>query len=315
MDLTFPGEIISDESKGFMPGLGTYSVNGKIVASNLGYIKTIDKLINVVSENIPYKPDQGDIIVGRITSVEKGFWKANVNNKREGVLNIVNINLPKGEQRKRNYEDTLQMKNYFEENTLFSGEVLSLNSDGGMSLQTRNLKYGKLKNGMMIKVNPNLIMKMKSHFIDLFNNIKIILGKNGFVYVYYSTLKLGAEYFTDDENTVGIFSKEEKPTTEAMMVIVLVKNILSGLNRQEAQIDYATIMKFFEIYGSIKGFILSKKENTQSNDNSNNILKVVGNLETTYDLNHDKLKSSLYIKEDEEKQVIEKINSLNNNEK
>lgn len=154
-----PGESIIDDSQGFMAGQGTYICDNKIISSTFGYVNTIDKLINVVSSKLYYKPDQGDVFVGRITSIEKGLWKVNVNSKREGVLNIVNINLPKGEQRKRNQDDTLNMKNFFKENDLLSGEILSYNHDGAIHLQTRNMKYGRLKNGMLIKVNANLVKK------------------------------------------------------------------------------------------------------------------------------------------------------------
>jgi exosome complex component RRP4 len=38
----------------------------------------------------------------------------------------------------------MQMRNYFEENDLLSGEVQQVHQDGGVNIQTRNLKYGKV---------------------------------------------------------------------------------------------------------------------------------------------------------------------------
>jgi len=39
----------------------------------------------------------------------------------------------------------MQMRLFFEENDLLSGEVQQIHSDGGVNIQTRNLKYGKVK--------------------------------------------------------------------------------------------------------------------------------------------------------------------------
>lgn len=39
---------------------------------------------------------------------------------------------------------------------------------------------------------------MKHHFIDLIENIKVIIGMNGNIWVYFSTVKIESEYFTED---------------------------------------------------------------------------------------------------------------------
>jgi len=50
----------------------------------------------------------------------------------------------------------MQMRLFFEENDLLSGEIQQIHSDGGVNIQTRNLKYGKvyriyLYNTLLIK--------------------------------------------------------------------------------------------------------------------------------------------------------------------
>ena len=112
------------------------------------------------------------------------------------------------------------MRLFFEENDLVSGEIQQIHSDGGVNIQTRNLKYGKvkkfyfnkkiqLKNGIIIKVDHNLIKRMKLHFFDVLSDIKAIIGMNGYIWIYYSTLKLDSEYFTDDQTQLNQFNKHE----------------------------------------------------------------------------------------------------------
>lgn len=61
-----------------------------------------------------------------------------------------------------------------------------------MSLHTRSLKYGKLRNGMLLTFPPRLIRRLKSHFVHLPPpcgpaGVDVILGMNGFVWVSLGT--------------------------------------------------------------------------------------------------------------------------------
>ncbi len=139
-----PGEEVARENKGFMAGWGTYIDNGIIVSSVAGVVNTINKLITVVPKKSPYKPEVGDVIIGRVLTVDKKSWRVDVNSQRDANLNLTAINLPKGEQRRRSEDDVMQMRSFFEENDLLSGEVQQVHHDGGINIQTRNLKYGKV---------------------------------------------------------------------------------------------------------------------------------------------------------------------------
>ena len=289
--LVYPGEIIAEESNGFMPGRGTYSKNGNIYSSCLGLILTIDKLINVNTINKNNILDQGDVIIGKVVTVENGSWRVNINAKRFGVLNIVNVNLPSGEHRKRLEEDFLNMKTFFNEGSVLSGEVLTHNSDGHISLQTRNLKYGKMSNGLLVKVNSKSVIKMKSHFFNLCNNINCIVGMNGFIFIYYA-VKVESSYgnFIDDKNVT--------PTLEALYLIVLFKNIILELVENSMVINTKNILLFFKYYGTIGSFILSLKHQSII-ENPNNFKFYTLCLET--------LKNSLIISKSISKRIVNKL--------
>ena len=93
------------------------------------------------------------MIIGRVISVNKKSWDVDICAQRYGTLNLTAINLPRGEQRIRNEEDQMQMRRYFKENDLLSGEIQQTNANNGViHIQTRNLKYGKLKNGILLKL-------------------------------------------------------------------------------------------------------------------------------------------------------------------
>lgn len=75
------------------------------------------------------------------------------------------------------------MRRYLQEGDLICAEVQNVFADGALSLHTRVLKYGKLSQGIMLKVPPSLIKRKKTHFHNLSNGASLILGNNGYVWI------------------------------------------------------------------------------------------------------------------------------------
>lgn len=75
------------------------------------------------------------------------------------------------------------MRTFFEEGDLLVAEVQSLFSDGSISLHTRSLRYGKLRNGQLVGVPRGLVRRLKSHFFSLPCGVDLILGLNGYIWV------------------------------------------------------------------------------------------------------------------------------------
>lgn len=75
------------------------------------------------------------------------------------------------------------MRTFFQEGDLLVAEVQSILGEGTMSLHTRSLKYGKLRNGRLVIVPPTLVVRLKSHFHSLTYGVEMIVGLNGFVWM------------------------------------------------------------------------------------------------------------------------------------
>ncbi len=70
--------------------------------------------------------------------------------------------------------------------------------DGAMSLHTRSLKYGKLRNGQLVVIPPRLVRRLKSHFVHIPkpcgpSGVDVIVGMNGFVWVSLGTSETARE--------------------------------------------------------------------------------------------------------------------------
>jgi exosome complex component RRP4 len=67
-----------------------------------------------------------------------------INSRQDGVLQLSAINLPGGIQRRKSESDERQMRTFLKEGDVIVAEVQAFFQDGGMSLHTRSMKYGKV---------------------------------------------------------------------------------------------------------------------------------------------------------------------------
>ena len=140
------------------------------------------------------------------------------------------------------------MRTHFKENDLLSGEIQQININGTINIQTRNLKYGKLKNGILLKVNHMLVKKTKHQFINLVDDIKAILGLNGLIWIYFSTVEVEDEYFNDDKTKIDSLNKDEKPDYNSSILIVLFRNIIKSLDEFGILIIRENILKYYNLF-------------------------------------------------------------------
>ncbi|KAJ9475053.1 Exosome complex component RRP4 [Pseudozyma hubeiensis] len=174
----------------FMKGHGTFlsSNTDEILSSMCGTVERVNKLISVRPARSRYAAEVGDLVIGRITEVGPKRWKVDINAKTDSALQLSSINLPGGVQRRKVESDELQMRNFFQENDLLVAEVQMMFQDNSSALHTRSLRYGKLKNGVLVTASPNLIQRLKSHFIHLKDDqlsldVDLIIGLNGYIWI------------------------------------------------------------------------------------------------------------------------------------
>ncbi|KAH0602315.1 uncharacterized protein H6S33_011228 [Morchella sextelata] len=238
MPIVTPGEVVTSDPQ-WMRGHGTYlaeteegEMGTSIVATVAGSVTKTNKLLSVKPLRARYTPDIGDLVVGRIMEVQSKRWKVDINSTQTAHLLLSSINLPGGILRKRTSTDELQIRTFFSEGDLLVAEVQSLFQDGAASLHTRSLKYGKLRNGHFIKVDPKGIQRSKSHILTLTTangggEVDVILGING--YVWISKRVTGADGKKDGKE-VSITRLEEE-ASEA--IYSSVNEFISPATRRE----------------------------------------------------------------------------------
>ncbi|XP_048006089.1 exosome complex component RRP4 [Leguminivora glycinivorella] len=248
-----PGEVITG-MQDFMRGHGTSSVDDNLVASVAGVMQKVNKLICIQPIRSRYVGEIGDVVVGRVVEVQQKRWKVETNARLDSILQLSAVNLPGGELRRRSAEDEQMMRKHLQEGDLISAEVQNVFHDGSLSLHTRSLKYGKLPQGMLVKVFPSLIKRRKNHFHNLPCGISMIIGNNGYIWLSPQRQDIMAE-----ENKEEIQNYETQPVSLAdREAMARVKNCIAALVASQVMLDDTSINFAYEEslkYDAVKDFL------------------------------------------------------------
>ncbi|OLL25367.1 Exosome complex component rrp4 [Neolecta irregularis DAH-3] len=245
-----PGELITDDPQ-FMKGHGTYTGIDKAFASVVGTITRTNKLITVKPVKSRYTPEIGDLVVGRISEVSQKRWKVDVGARQDAILQLSAINLPGGILRRKSESDELQMRNFFAEGDLLVAEVQAYFHDGSVSIHTRSLKYGKLRNGYFLQVPPIYIVRSKSHIYNMPGGVDVILGVNGYVYVMkHLALPTGTGISVtrlEEEASEAIYSNVNEDIPEITRSnIARIANCIKALAKMQIPITETMIISAYE---------------------------------------------------------------------
>lgn len=131
------------------------------------------------------------------------------------------------------------MRRYLQEGDLICAEVQSTYADGSLSLHTRVLKYGKLSQGIMLKVPPSLIKRKKTHFHHLPNGATLILGNNGYVFI-------GANSQNTDRSEGGFTQDLTKVDTEDREICGRLRNCILILAKSNIQLTDTSVTYAYE---------------------------------------------------------------------
>ncbi|KAN0064358.1 Exosome complex component rrp4 [Thecaphora frezii] len=192
LPIAVPGEPLASSTL-FMRGHGTsLTATGQITSTVAGTLVLTNKLLSIPPVRTRYLPEIGDLVVGQVTSLSPKRWKVDIHSRSDASLQLSSINLPGGVQRRKLESDELQMRTFFKENDWVVAEVQSVFNDGTVGLHTRSLRYGKLRNGTVKKVEAGRVRRLKSHFgtVSLpilgregMVKLDVILGLNGYVWI------------------------------------------------------------------------------------------------------------------------------------
>ncbi|KAL9255268.1 Exosome complex component RRP4-like protein [Drosera capensis] len=245
---------------GVLKGHGTSELDGEVVATLCGVVERVNKLVYVRALRARYKPETGDIIVGRIVEVSQKRWRIDINANQDAVLMLSSMNMPDKIQRRRTAVDELNMRIIFEENDFMCAEIRNLQHDGTLQLQARSEKYGKLDRGQLLKVPCYLVKRRKQHFHQLDQYVvTLVLGCNGYIWVGELIPEKDAVMEdlpnnTDQASTNttgGVEKAQAGSATETRKNICRIANAVRVLSTLSFNITMEVIMEVFNLSVSL----------------------------------------------------------------
>uniref|UniRef100_A0A060TDX4 ARAD1D03410p n=1 Tax=Blastobotrys adeninivorans TaxID=409370 RepID=A0A060TDX4_BLAAD len=246
--LVTPGEMVTDDTT-WMRGHGTFAVEDRTYSSVAGTISRVNKLLSVEPLRGRYVPVIGDHVVGRIAEVGNKRWKVDIGASQHAALLLGSVNLPGGVLRRKSESDELQMRSLLKEGDLLNAEVQGLFADGGASLHTRSLRYGKLRNGYFVQVPSSLVVRLRTHVHRLPGNVDMILGVNGYIWLSKSGKEAENVSITRLEEEAGaeIYSDVNEDISHATREnIARYANCIRALANSEIGINETRLVAAYE---------------------------------------------------------------------
>lgn len=260
-----PGEHITSDPQ-WMRGHGTYvpQDSSTIISTVAGHLHKTNKLLSVQPLRARYQPEIGDLVVGRIVSVQTKKWSVDIAAPMLASLPLSSINLPGGILRRRTAVDELNIRSFFSEGDLLVAEVQSLHQDNTASLHTRSLKYGKLRNGLFTSLSGagggilsrrGGVVRSRRQVFTLntaAGEIDVVLGVNGYIFISKHTKttadskEVGINRL-DESVTETLYSSQNDDMEPAIMrEITRVSTLIKGLVACGTKVDEDMIVKVYE---------------------------------------------------------------------
>jgi exosome complex component RRP4 len=261
-----PGQILATMSPQdgpesfFLRGHGTYvdqvALDSRgtlecLRASLVGRVQRVNQLITVVplAALHSYEAHVGDLVVGRITGVTPSRWTVELQEGNEADLPLSGVHLPGGVQRIRTAQDSREMRSFFQEGDLIAAEVHK--AMGRLVLHTRSTKYGKLENGICIKVPALLVPRRPQHVTTLVNGqFQVVWGCNGMIWmqrnVEAETSNFAGPDLVEHLEDMGRKHAETPLTVQERLNLVRLRNAMECLQQVYAPLTQESTEQVYQ---------------------------------------------------------------------
>ncbi len=184
-DIVVPGEVLTEDTKDFLPGRGTIfnKDRTKIISLNIGLKQIKRNYINVIPLRGFYTPRPGDKIIALVTDKNPVKYRCDINAKDEGILkpkNTVKRGKPRGFRGgppDRNDNSTEK----YDIGDILIVKVLSADRLNKPELTTVGKYLGKRRDGLVISIDPPKIPRVIGRSGSMIKMLKDLTKCNIFV--------------------------------------------------------------------------------------------------------------------------------------
>ncbi len=209
--IVVPGEFIVKGDE-YLPGDGVRREGEEIVAGRFGLVDISDRLVKVIALSGVYQPRRGNVIIGQVVDITFNGWLFDFGGAQNGFLSIMEV--PR-------YINKDELREQFDFGDVVLCKVWDVKARG-IDLSVKMRGFGKLEEGMIIKINPNKVPRVIGKEGSMVNLIKqatncdITVGQNGWVWIKGKNIddeiktKKIIEFICDNSFVSGLTEKVEE---------------------------------------------------------------------------------------------------------
>jgi exosome complex component RRP4 len=192
-DVVVPGEVLTEDTKDFLPGRGTIynSDRSKIISLNIGLKQVKKNYINVIPLRGFYTPRPGDKVIALVVDKNPVKYKCDINAKDFGTLKPKNT-IKRGKMGsfrgggsrggdRRGYSRDENNTEKFEIGDILIVKILSADRLNKPELTTVGKYLGKRNNGVVITIDPPKIPRVIGRNGSMIKMLKDLTKSNIFV--------------------------------------------------------------------------------------------------------------------------------------
>lgn len=177
-----PGDVVA-ESDEMNPHSGVYVENGKIKSSFVGVAEFSGSSVRVVPMSGRYIPEEGDVVIGEISSVSFSNWRLDLDSPYDAMLKI--------EEAADEYIDLDEddLTDFFDVGETVVTKITNVTAGYDVNVSMMDRRCRKLHDGRIVKVSPSKVPRIigsQGKMVEQIKeatNTKIIVGQNGLVWI------------------------------------------------------------------------------------------------------------------------------------
>jgi len=211
-EVVVPGEIIANEE--FLPGDWTMKSGKNIIATRLGIVEKQDKLIKVIPISGVYIPRRGNVVIGEVKDITMNGWMIDIRAPYSSFLPLREC---------PGFVETSDMENVYGIGDLIVTKIFNVGRTSiDLTMKQREKGLGKIKDGLMVTVNPHRVPRVIGKEGSMINIIReatatnITVGQNGIIWIKGENIEneIKAEkiinFIVENTITEGLTEKVEK---------------------------------------------------------------------------------------------------------
>jgi exosome complex component RRP4 len=179
-EIVVPGEIVATGDD-YLPGDWTIKEGENIVAIRLGVLEKSDRLVKIIPLSGVYIPRRGNVVIGEIVDMNYSGWSVEVGGPYGAFLTLKEV---------PGYVEESEMESVYGIGDLIVVKVFNVKRTAvDLSMKTREGGLGKIKDGIIVRVNPHRVPRIigkEGSMIKLIKdatNCNITVGQNGLIWI------------------------------------------------------------------------------------------------------------------------------------